>query len=796
MAIRRLSYRLGQEPDTGTLLLVPDAHDDPCEDANALRAVVTRVIGAGTELSYSLLPDGGRLLCAALPGRRVEALHLSADTPGPGPVWPIDTWRSAEWETDADDTLGAGFVESELPVPDAHFDRELLVTFARARADRVAPFLADVRRLFEDPAGRQIVLVEDDSETVARWIALACASLPEEYVAALTFTTWTADPRRAPQQIIGTGPDTAFDRSDDATVEYLYRVHDGTGGPESPPAEPDAWARLTAERWLAGNPPRPAPGAAARPEGPFALIPLICGGSAGGSAGAAGLAGTDTPSGTLSGAELAGLGGDSLRAVIDAFTQSVTRGEAEPRTLDELDRLCRGLDGDQALAARPLALALVKHRLDASRGRGTLPDLASFEGLPLGQEAWRELREEYGGRADDALRARLRDPMSTWTEPLRLALAVGADGGAGLAKAMDRLADALLHPERRDCPQAVQVLTELDSVAFTRRVLRLLIADFTERKLDRLRALADSPQGDWLRRNIDDAPLTVRLAAAAAHWSGPPDRLRGAELFERLTELLAGQRVEDTRTLRLLWRIVWRNDPPDRAEQPRVARTCTPRLIVEADLGRRVMGWLKEPDRCDLELVEFARAMREDGKLGAQDRDTADLLVTAQDLADGRLAVTRESAGRLRELGRKVPPLGTVLRQGVDERVGRALAGANPLDVCEHGLQILVAAGPDLLRSYRAHLIDERTRDRLVRELPGRPAELAAYYHLWRPRRRHGVSADWRDTAAELLDRALAPVLAHLDHHHLGQVATVLQREGQDVQEWTAWRHRVAQEQS
>ncbi|WP_306338734.1 GTPase-associated protein 1-related protein [Streptomyces sp. KL118A] len=873
MAIRRLSYRLDQEPDTGALrLFLPDmdtamntdtdgSGHQPHTDTGELTSTVARVIGiprageTGNELSYSLLPDGGRLLCAALPGQRVEALHLSADTPGPGPVWPIDTWRSESWEAEGTQTLGAGFVESELPVPEAHFDRDVLVAFARARADRVAPFLADVRRLFGDPAGRQIVLVEEDSETVARWVALACASLPEAYVPALTFTTWTADPWRAPQQIIGIGPDADFDRSDDATVEHLFRVHDGTGGPESPAAELDAWARLTAERWLAGNPPRPAPGAAARPEGPFALIPLVSGsggvrnaagaagagavGRAGGSGGRTGSAeragaadGTGAPENTepaertepaehtghaghaghaghtghaqhaepaeraeLTG--LTGLGGETLRAVFDAFAHSVTRGEADPGTLDELDRLCRGLDGDQALAARPLALALVKHRLDASRGRGTLPDLAAFEGLPLGQEAWRELREEYGDRADGALRARLRDPVTTWTEPLRLALAVGADGGPGLAEAMDRLADALLHPERRDCAQAVQVLSELDHVAFTRRVLRLLLVGFTERKLDRLRALANSPQGAWLRRNIDDAPLTVRLAAAAAQWSGPPDRLRGVELFERLTELLSGQRVEDVKTLNLLWRMVWRNDPPDRAEQPRVARVCTPRLIIEADLGRRIMGWLREPDHCDLELVDFAREMRKDAKLGAQDRDTAELLVIAQDLADGRLGVSRASVGRLRELGRKVSPLGVVLRKGIDERVGRALAGANPLDVCEsHGLQILVAAGPDLLGAYRAHLMADRTRDRLERELPGNPAELAAYYHIWRPRRRHGVTTEWREVAAELLDQVLAPVFVRLDDHHLGQVATVLQREGQDVQEWTAWRYRAGQEKS
>ncbi|MFE0178120.1 GTPase-associated protein 1-related protein, partial [Streptomyces sp. NPDC059002] len=485
--------------------------------------------------------------------------------------------------------------------------------------------------------------------------------------------------------------------------------------------------------------------------------------------------------------------GDSLRAVVEAFTRAVRRGEADPRTLDELDRLCRGLDGEHAVAARPLALALVRHRLDGA-GRDELPDLAAFEGLPLGQEAWRELRETYGARADDALCRRLRGPMTGWTEPLRLALAVGADGGPGLAEAMDRIAAALLHPEKRDCAHAVRVLEDLDNTALTRRVLRLLIVGFTEHKLDRLRDLARSPQGDWLRRNIEDAPLTVRLAAAAAYWSGPPDHLHGAALFGRLTELLAGQRVEDVKTLKLLWRMVWRNGLPDHAEQPWVARTCTPRLLVEADLGRRVMGWVKEPDHCDRELVEFARVMVDDRQLGATERDTAELLVIAQDLADGRLALSKIAVRRLRELGRKVSPLGAVLRQGVDERVGSALARANPLDLCEaHGLQILVAAGPDLLRTYRAQLLDDTVCERLVHELPGRPAELAAYYHIWRPRRRHGVSAEWRTVAAELLDQVLAPVLAHLDHHHLGQVATVLQREGQDVQEWTAWRHRVAQ---
>ncbi|MFE0178457.1 hypothetical protein ACFWZ2_39730, partial [Streptomyces sp. NPDC059002] len=166
----------------------------------------------------------------------------------------------------------------ERPLGEAHFGREVLVEFARERAGRVAAFLSDVRRLFDDPAGRQIVLVERDPGAVARWVALACASLPEAYVPALTFTTWARDPWRAPQQIIGVGPDAGFDRSDEATLAYLFRVYDATGGPESPPAETDAWAELTAERWIAGSPPRPGPGAGGGAEAPFALIPLILGG--------------------------------------------------------------------------------------------------------------------------------------------------------------------------------------------------------------------------------------------------------------------------------------------------------------------------------------------------------------------------------------------------------------------------------------------------------------------------------------------------------------------------------------
>ncbi len=75
MAIRRLSYRLVQEPDTGAVRPIPaeprethreslpEPHQEPVGEFSA---AVERIIGGCSALSYSLLPDGGRLLCAEL----------------------------------------------------------------------------------------------------------------------------------------------------------------------------------------------------------------------------------------------------------------------------------------------------------------------------------------------------------------------------------------------------------------------------------------------------------------------------------------------------------------------------------------------------------------------------------------------------------------------------------------------------------------------------------------------------------------------------------------------------------
>lgn len=257
MAIRELSYVLRRDPGTGDdrltpVTAVPD--DVPGHLMERVIAATHRAEPAvGAALSYTRLPhrDGGGLLCSAHPDEKSAVLRVDAQyAAGDDATWPrlpVDAWRPAALRGPDDEP----FAE-----PGRRWDEPLLVRHVREHAPRVAPFLADVRRLFADPAGRQIVVAEPDQETVARWIALACASLPEAHARSLTFTTATADPGGAPQQILGIGPDTdpqVFDRYDVLTVTHHYRVHDGLGGPGSPPLT-DAWAELTAWLWREGTP--------------------------------------------------------------------------------------------------------------------------------------------------------------------------------------------------------------------------------------------------------------------------------------------------------------------------------------------------------------------------------------------------------------------------------------------------------------------------------------------------------------------------------------------------------------
>jgi hypothetical protein len=112
---------------------------------------------------------------------------------------PIELWGSPMWAGPA----------GQVPdlVPGEAFDPESLVGWlARERAhDLLAALLDAVTAALAGGHGR-VVLVAEDVELIARWIALVCYSLPSELAARVSFTTYTADPESAPQLIVGTVP--------------------------------------------------------------------------------------------------------------------------------------------------------------------------------------------------------------------------------------------------------------------------------------------------------------------------------------------------------------------------------------------------------------------------------------------------------------------------------------------------------------------------------------------------------------------------------------------------------------
>ncbi|MEV8017087.1 GTPase-associated protein 1-related protein [Streptomyces sp. NPDC086554] len=749
MAIRRLSYRLDEEPDTGAVRLIPappgpqeqeqekQQTEQPLECLELAEYVLA--VGHRHGLSRSRLPGGGSLLCATDAEQRIDAVYADS----------VD----------------------ELPPFPGDLGTEQLIAFAREHASRVEPFLADVHRLFGERAGRQIVVAEHDPETVAHWVALACASLPHAYAVSLTFSTWADAPRRAPQQIIGIGPDADFDRFHGPTLDHLYRVHDGLDGQGSSPLA-DTWAEVTAKEWIEGNPPEP-PSDGGDPFG-VTRPPLDVG-------------------------KLLAMSDATRREAVQAHAETVRQEPAVSPVVDELYLLCEELGGADPAAAEPLAIALVRHYVAVAEAQETLPDIAACERLPLSTDAWQRLRAEFGERADEVLRGKVRrDPMGKWTQPLRLALALGAESGRGLQgrglqDATERLARALLNPGRRECAEAVEVLEALGHPRLTRQVLNRLGGDLTKHKLDQLRGLANAPQGAWLLRNIDDAPLVVSIAEAAARLSREPGGPRGAELFAALTELLPGRRVNDADTLWLLWRLVWGGRQPDLADVQRVARACTARLIIDAGFAIQLTGWLRAPERIDAELIELARSLLGGNvNLRGMERATAELIVLAQDFADGEIPV-EYAVGQLGDKFEQAKPLNIVLREGTGALVALGLAGVDPVELCRSpGLNFLVGADNDVLHPYRSHLLAADTRERMIQDLPHRPDRIAALYYAWRPRQGRGVTVDWQRAAEQLLTQVLAPVVPRLNEWTLGQVATEIarlspERAHERVQEWNAW---------
>lgn len=791
---------------------------------------------AGT-VSYGLLPDGTGLLCAGEPERRSAGLprrpggHLRAVLLPEGGValapdlHPGDLADPTRWDTlltgAAPHTPRATGHARGHPATPPRPARRTLAEFARRHAERLEPFLADVRRLFACPAGRQLVIVEESPDTVAHWVALARASLPADQARALTFTTYTPRPHRAPHQIVGIGPDADFDRYDPELRAHLYRVHDGLGGPGSPHL-PDLWAALTARAWLRGQPPLPVapptpagPPALGEPPPPSAEPPTPVPPSSF-ALGPQWLA-------TMLDEEPGTPGWDELLThfpalpdhgeVVAAARRRAERDAPDSRSGRRLLALCQALGGHCApRLLEPLALTLARRRLPPPAGREAAV-AREVARLPLSDAARRTLRDAYATPLQEAAARLSGQPVAHWAGLVRLLTALGAghapapdgpphptppsgeisdgppDGTGAVAAAVDTLAAALLADGEGGTSQAAEaaaLLDDLDAPPLTDQVLHRM-ATTGAGALHRLAEAAPPPTVRWLRRHLaDSSPVGLRLVAAA--WrlrdEGADDRLR----YVTLTRLLPGGAPRDADTLALLWRLVWGDGTPHPGDACRLVRACGMPLLARAGLHRRVAGLLTAPDTVDEELAALAEALlRGDGarELTQRERSVAELLWCALQVAR-RPRELPEWVPRLTGALCRVDPLDQALRNWCLRQLGSAMAAATPEALWDRRTVTALVTGnqPLLLDVYRDVLLADGTRTRLRDHLSRSPHGATEVFITWRMAWR-GLTRDGKDALDELLDELLGPAVYRMTDPHRERVA---QRVGDRAPEWArAW---------
>ncbi|MEU2395491.1 GTPase-associated protein 1-related protein [Streptomyces sp. NPDC007369] len=756
-------------------------------------------------LSLNVLADGSRLLARSVytgadySGRwgnfHAHAVHLpqpaGPDRPAEGPL-PITSWGSPQW-ADESPPPGAPLPPlASVPVP-GPLDREALAAFVAARGPWLAGFFADVRRLGEDPAAPQIVVVEPDSEAAARWIMLACSVLPHQRGQWLTFTTYTRRPQLARQQIIGVLPD---DGPGLAGQEHRYRVYDAARAAAPVPA-PDAWAQTAARVWRAGRQElfaevrrlSPDPYAA----GPLAALALAAGvpldrlgraaaadwaaghrealdggrlhalaaalgrpadGSGYGGPGAGRVGGAGPGEGPGAGpGEGAGAGPGEGAGEGDE--------QAEAAEAAACGRLLAALAGWAPVAVtEPLAaLALAR----AVRSGGAAPPaglLGEAARLRLGAELEPELRaaltDPQRGPADrvgllragaglgidstDVLpevarhlaRALVADPEGTYGEPVRSAL----DGMPGLrALVLDRL-DGLAAGD----PAAAARL-------FARTPLRLAAGDAlphlrmcargAEPGGDRVRALTDLVQAAGVP--LEAEPLVLRTAMRLVWPEGAP----GAhEAWLVLTATGPGPHRE-AGTWELLARAA-----VDAPAEDRAAEELAPELL------RYFAAELPSPLRPSLLMLELARNLRA-GTAGpgwvrqALDLGTLKPSPTARDHAYGAVAA-------------------------------RLLAVE---DRPESELRALIESNDAaLLAAYRRAAREPRTVDRLRLD----PRYAAECFATWSSQPQAG--AVWQEARTDLLDGVMRPVVRGLPPDGLAALEEALGRlGGRWQQEFRSW---------
>ncbi|MGK5637170.1 GTPase-associated protein 1-related protein [Streptomyces sp. URMC 126] len=706
---------------------------EPPRDAPA-RPTADELAAMPVAFGHHRLSDGSRLLCRVVyvgtdySGRygnfHAHAVRLPEGRTLPGGMLPIEAWGSPFWARDTPE--GGSPDQRKALTPEGRPGKARLVEFARSRARRLEPFLADVRALFRAADAPQLLLVERDSADAANWIAIASSALPTGLADRLTFTTYTRRPLLARQQIVGTFPDADADFGE-IVSSRRYRVHGGTDAPTGPaPAASDTWAAVAARLWLAGRPELVAHAARRQPDAGIG-VPDDAGYLAalavreGVGLDAAGRTAAARWAAARSSA--AGVSEDSAAGLLPGLAAGGTE-----RTAEEWTALADLADAFAALAGHP-AVEPLAHDLRAELDRAS-----TTSGTPL--DVLLALHRLAG-----ALRLDRTAVVPVIAERTTAGL-LDASSGTG-----DATRAALGHPEL-----AAAVLGLLDRAAATgdpSAVARALPAAL------RGAALALHPH--------------LRMAAALADGGHRPPADRPG-LFDFLMSK-AGDEGRNTPSVpRTAFRLAWGDTPPTTAEAgillDRIPEAWLSGAGLDTILVRTALDSLPD-DRHAPRLAKELLARR-GATLDPRQRAALSLLDLAGDLATGE--AEPRCAGRAVALRAQARPL----EPGIDDRVSTALA-ERLLDADTPPAELLVLAQCDdghFLRAYARAARRESVADRMRRV----PPYAAHCFVAWQTA--SGSGGRWEEIRTDLLTSVLRPVVRRMPAEDVDALRERLRQRG------------------